>query len=141
MAVVDSAMNGTENESGVSELIGAILLISLVVTAVSVIGIGLLSQPSVEKIPAFNAIISTSGCNITLIHNGGDTVKNTTVAILVDGTDVTSTFTKQSSTGPWTTWGIGETLKSPSSCISIPKRVDIIYHAGSGSSIITTMNV
>ena len=40
-----------DNSSGVSEVIGAILLISVVVLAVAIIAVGLFSQPLPQKIP------------------------------------------------------------------------------------------
>jgi len=45
MAWVDSTVNRTENETGVSELVGAIMLMSVIVMAVGIVGVGLLSQP------------------------------------------------------------------------------------------------
>ena len=41
-----------KSESGVSEIIGAVMLISVVVMGVAIIGVILTSQPPPQKIPA-----------------------------------------------------------------------------------------
>ena len=63
-------------EYGVSEVIGAVLLISIGVTAAAVIGAAVLSQPTPAKIPALDAIISSTGHTIQIYHNGGDTLQS-----------------------------------------------------------------
>jgi len=133
-------MYPVRNNDAVSEVIGSILLVSLVVIGVAIAAAVLWSQPKAEKIPEFSASISNSSCSVILSHTGGETVMNSTLRLLVDGTDLTNNFIKQGTTGPWSTWGIGETLVyTPSySCIITPKRVDIVYSSGSTSSSIST---
>jgi PKD repeat protein len=127
------------HDDAVSEGIGTILLIAIVVTGVAIAAAFLWSQPTAQKVPEFSASISNSSCNITLVHTGGDTVENTTILFLVDGADQTVNFIKQGSAGSWASWGIGETLVyTPSMCIRPPQRVEIIYRYGNSASIITT---
>ena len=133
-------MDPARKDDAVSEIIGAVLLISIVVIAVSIVGVILWSQPPPQKIPSLSVSISNSSCNVTLIHGGGDTVENTYIALLVDGIDQTGTFIKQSTGAPWTSWGNGETIVySPSyTCLWTPQRVDIIYYAGTSRTILTS---
>jgi PKD repeat protein len=133
-------MYPVRNNDAVSEVIGSILLVSLVVIGVAIAAAVLWSQPKAEKIPEFSASISNSSCSVILSHTGGETVMNTTLRLLVDGTDLTDSFIKQGTAGPWATWGIGETLEYTPSypCIITPKRVDIVYSSGSAASSIST---
>jgi len=133
-------MDPVRNNGAVSEVIGSILLVSLVVIGVAIAAAVLWSQPKAEKIPEFSASISNSSCSVILSHTGGETVMNSTLRLLVDGIDRTGSFIKQGTSGPWSSWGIGETLEYTPSypCIITPKRVDIVYSSGSiGSSIST----
>lgn len=116
------------SKSGVSETIGAVLLIALVVTAIAIVGVMLLSQPQPQKIPALDAVISTSGNTLQITHNGGDILQKEEIMILVDGVDRTADFLK--GTDPsWQSFSTGESLTlTPSS----PASVRIVYnHAGS----------
>jgi len=133
-------MHPVRKDGAVSELIGAVLLISIVVIAVSIVGVILWSQPPPQKIPSLSVSISNSSCNVTLTHGGGDTVENMYIALLVDGIDQTGTFIKQSTGAPWTSWGNGETLEyGPThACLLTPQRVDIIYYAGTSRTILTS---
>jgi PKD repeat protein len=133
-------MHSARKDDAVSEVIGAVLLIAIVVIAVSIIGVVLWSQPPPQKIPSLSVSISNSSCNVTLIHGGGDTVENTYIALLVDGIDRTNTFIRQDTGAPWTSWGNGETLQyAPSyTCLLTPQRVDIIYYTGTSRTILTS---
>jgi PKD repeat protein len=126
------------HEVAVSETIGAVLLISIVVVAVAVVAAILWSQPAPQKIPAFSASITNASCSVILAHSGGETVTNTTISILIDGADQTANFIKQGSAGPWESWGIGETLVYTPSipCILAPQRVDVIYTYGAGRNLL-----
>ena len=57
-------------DSGVSEVVGAILLISVVVIAVSVIAVVLFSQQTPQKIPNVNIMVGTDNKvpPLSLIH-------------------------------------------------------------------------
>ena len=117
-------------ESAVSEIIGSVMLISIVVIAVSIVGVVLWSQPPPEKIPALSAGIANQSCKVIVSHNGGDTLEQQAFEILVDGTDQTANFAKNGNP-VWTSWGIGETLvyDPPSPCVP-PERVQIVYTGG-----------
>jgi len=110
-------------ESAVSEAIGSILLVSVVVLAVAIIGVALTSQTPPEKLPAVSAVISSSGNQVSLYHDGGDTLASGEISILVNGNPVP--FTKGGSPAPWT-WSVGDTLSYTLSS-GTPQTVRIVY--------------
>jgi hypothetical protein len=78
-------MNKIKSESGVSELIGAILLVSLVVMMMMVVTTVLISQPRPEKIPELGVFISNGMNNVTLTHMGGDSLQAGEYLVVIDG--------------------------------------------------------
>jgi flagellin-like protein len=123
-------------ESGVSEVIGAVLLIALVVTAVAIVGVGLLSQPLPKQIPALESVISTSGNIVQITHNGGDTMQKGDFVILVDGVDKTSLFNKDGAL-TWQSWSPGESLTVP---YTNPNSVRIVYTGAGASATLSSAN-
>ena len=113
----------THPESAVSEVIGSILLVSVVVLAVAIIGVALTSQTPPEKLPAVSAVISSSGDQVSLYHDGGDTLTSSEISVLVNGNPVP--FTKSGSPAPWT-WSVGDTLSYTLSS-GTPQTVRIVY--------------
>ena len=72
--------------AGVSEIIGAILMISLVVMTVTIVGILLLSQTMPQKIPNINFMTGSDNNNrLYLYHNGGDSLVRGDFSVMVDG--------------------------------------------------------
>ena len=61
-------------ESGASEVIGAVLLVSLVVIGGAVIAAFVFGQPTPKEVPHVNFGVSLDGTNLTLHHTGGDTL-------------------------------------------------------------------
>ena len=95
-----------DSTSGVSEVIGAVLLVSLVVLAVSIIAMILFSQQTPQKIPNINFMTgSDSTGNIYLYHNGGDSLTKGTFDVIVDGKSTSPTFPNGG-----TTWSLGQNL-------------------------------
>ncbi|MGD1004452.1 MAG: type IV pilin N-terminal domain-containing protein [Methanoregulaceae archaeon] len=127
-----------KKESAVSEVIGSVMLITIVVIAVSIVGVVLWSQPPSAKIPALSAGIVSQSCNVIVSHNGGDMLEQQAFKILVDGTDETANFTKNGNP-VWTSWGIGDTLTYTSTpCPPIPQNVQIIYTGGNGALVLSS---
>jgi PKD repeat protein len=127
--------NPPGSEGGVSELIGSILLIAVLVMAVSIAGIYLFSQPRPDKIPSLHATLWNDTQKIYISHDGGDPLDYAYIKIFVDGIDKTSSFYLSSATGqPWTTWSIGNVLVyvTGSSPVSI---IQVVY-TGTGSSAV-----
>jgi hypothetical protein len=104
-------------------------------TAISIVGVVLWSQPAPQKIPALDAIISEDSGNnlIHLYHDGGDLIAAGDIKILVDGNDYTAGFKKAGVSG-WSTWATGESLDYTYSGTTAPALVQIIYtHTGASS--------
>jgi hypothetical protein len=123
------------DDSAISEVIGSVLLISVVVAAVAIIGVVLTSQPLPQKIPALDAIISSNGNDtIRIYHNGGDALLRQEIAILVDGADRTSGFTIRGTN--WTRWSQGESLDYTYG--ALPGKVQIIFLGGSVQTVLVS---
>ena len=125
-----------ERESGISEIMGAIMLISVVVMGVAIIGVVLTSQPPPQKIPALDAVISWDGVDtIYITHNGGDSLQRGEIYVRVD--NVVKPFLKTNEPGnpSWSTWSAGESLdyKLVPPDQTPPRLVQLIY-TGTGSS-------
>ena len=127
--------NPQSSEGGVSELIGSILLIAVLVMAVSIAGIYLFSQPRPEKIPSLHATIWNDTQKIYISHDGGDPLDYNYIKIFVDGIDKTSSFYLSTATGqPWTTWSIGNVLVYVTG--SSPVSTVHVVYTGTGSSAV-----
>ena len=127
--------NARSRESGVSEIIGAVLLIALVVAAIAIIGVGLTSQPLPKKIPALDAVISTSGNIVQITHNGGDTLQKADMVILVDGVDRTASFSKAGGDTSWQSLAPGESLTINN---ANPDSVRIVYKSADATALLSS---
>ncbi len=95
-----------DTSSAVSEIIGAILLISLVVSAVMIVGVFIFSQQTPEEIPNINFMTGTDGQgNLSLFHNGGDSLTIGEFSVNVDQTPRPYTLAEGGSD-----WSLGKTL-------------------------------
>jgi len=121
-----------ENTSGVSEIIGAILLISLVVLAAAIVGMFLLSQQTPTAVPNVNFMVGTDNRippTLYLYHNGGDGLRNGEFSVVVDGDVKPYTIT-----GGDDFWSLGDNLIVPLS--TAPRNVQIIYNATGGGGVL-----
>jgi len=120
----------------VSEVIGTITLMSVVIIGTAVVGTILLSQPLPAEVPHFDAIITNQSNNIYILHKGGDALSSGEFRIYVDGVDRTSLFTNN---GDYP-WSIGETLYA--TVPSIPGTVVLVLNqSGGGSPVLLAMNL
>jgi len=124
-------------ESGVSEVVGATLLISIVVISVAVISVMVLSPGTPHKIPALDAVISNIDRNVYIYHDGGDMLQKGEIIILVNGQDKTSSFAKNSVSG-WSTWSVGESLVYTAPGSDPISNVKIIYTSGTGQGLLSS---
>jgi len=121
---------------GVSEVIGTLILIGVVVAGMTLVAILLLSQPLPTKVPVLDVIISNQSRNIYIYHKGGDPLFRGQFQILVDGGDQTGNFTN-SGDEPWS---VGETLSNTTP--SMPHRVVIVLNeSGSGGGILAAQDL
>jgi len=93
-------------QSGVSEVIGSILLISLVGIAVAIVAVIFLSQPVPVETQNLNVIPSYANQTLFLYHDGGDTMVKGEykIRILPSGNELPITDDR---------WEIGEILEFP----------------------------
>jgi len=82
--------------SAVSDVVGSLIMVSIVTIALGIIAVAILSQPPPPDIPAVDVVAYTSGDTLFLIHSGGDTLPAGDYRILVNS--VEETFTPSTST-------------------------------------------
>lgn len=124
-----------DNSSGVSEIIGAILLISVVVLAVAIIAAGLFSQPLPQKIPSSSFITNINGSTkiLTIYHDGGDPLYRGEFFLKINDAridDNAYTITP----GGGNIWSVGKSLVL--SNVSDNSKVQIFYNTGSGEVLL-----
>ena len=117
------------NSSGVSEVIGAILLISVVVLAVAIIAVGLFSQPLPQKIPDSRFLSQVNGSKVTIYHDGGESLYRGEFYVKIDNTPYFNISPIGSNV-----WDIGKTIEFSTS-FSNPT-VQIFYKTGSGDVLL-----
>lgn len=129
------ATHGTGDGDGVSEVIGAVLLISLVVTAVALVAVFVNSQATPRNIPDVNFMVGSDNRNpltLYLTHNGGDILPLGSFSVYVDGT-----MRAYSLSGGGNEWSLGKNLVVPLSFGEKPGTIILVYNAtGSGGSVI-----
>jgi PKD repeat protein len=119
----------TSHEKAVAEIIGSLVLISIIVLAFAILAMVLLSQPAPQKIPAVAISITNQSKIIRISHESGDSISMNEVKVLVD--DVPVTF---SCNDCGDSWSIGETLIIDySDHLNFPNKVDIVF-LGSGTA-------
>lgn len=123
----------TISENGVSEIIGTILLISIVVGAAAIVSFYIFSHSVTETIPSLQASVWNDTTTLSIRHDGGDPLSYNDVSIIVNCVDVTSKFNMSTApTQPWTTWTNGEVLVDLTPPFPIGT-VTIVYHGGSSN--------
>jgi len=133
----------SDNSSdAVSEIVGALILTSLIALVIGIIAVGFLSAGTPAYVPAVRIDLVQDGSgNLTLIHRGGDTLLRETTRIDVNGGDRTEFFELQGTSGSWTTWAVGERMVLPGaqpqgSNVS----VKIIYTGADSPALLATLD-
>jgi hypothetical protein len=133
-----SSRCSAEPDRGVSELIGAILMISIVVAAVAIIGVILVSQATPQKIPNVNFMTgSDNSGNIYLLHNGGDTLVRGCFTVVVDN-KIRDDF--KIPDGDPNVWSFGKNLVISLPPSSTPHTIALTYNATGGPVVISSAN-
>ena len=131
-------VHAPDSGSGVSEVVGAILLISVVVIAVSVIAVVVFSQQTPQKIPNVNMMTGIDNKvppTLYLYHNGGDALTAGEFDVYVDGV-----IQPYSISGGGNEWSLGKNLVVPVS--TVPKNVILVYNnSGTGSVVLRSASV
>jgi hypothetical protein len=123
---------GSRERHAVSEVVGTLILVGMVMIGVTLIGVLLLSGQAATKVPVFDSIISNKSKTVYLYHKGGDPLYKGQYQILVNGTDMTSSFTNSGGISPTDlNWSVGETLTATFSFM--PQRVVIVFNQSGGA--------
>jgi Concanavalin A-like lectin/glucanases superfamily/Archaeal Type IV pilin, N-terminal/Domain of unknown function (DUF2341) len=122
---------GNPRFTGVSEVIGTLVLVAVVMIGIAIVGLFLFASPAPTKVPVLDTIISNRSKTIYILHKGGDALFKGQYKILVGGGDQTANFTiLGSGTEPWS---VGETLTGIAPVM--PKRVVIFFNqTGTGGN-------
>ncbi|KQC07145.1 MAG: hypothetical protein APR55_01040 [Methanolinea sp. SDB] len=134
------------NEKGVSEVIGAILLVSLVILGAMIVAVLFLSQPPPQEIPQVNAIAGNNTTHIFLLHDGGDPLMSLETLIRIDGRAdpvpagdielLREDGTVEESSWLSGEWSVGKTLRIRDD--QTPQSVTLVYSGGSSQSLLLT---
>jgi len=85
------------HEAGVSEVVGNMLMIALVIVLLSVFSAALSTFLPTDRDPSISVMLPPSdGHNITLWHKGGDWVKEEDLTVIVGNETVRKTFAGKS---------------------------------------------
>lgn len=83
------------NESGVSEVVGEMLMIGLAVVLISVFASVLGNFLPSAHDPSVTILLTSDGDNITLWHKGGDWIKGEDLTVIVGNDTYRQSFTQQ----------------------------------------------
>lgn len=83
----EASFGNNELTSGVSEVIGSFLLISIVVLAVAIVAVALFSQTGPQEIPNVNFMVGIDTAtppDLFLYHNGGDSLNKSQFDLMIN---------------------------------------------------------
>ena len=126
-------------DSGLSDALGAIILVAVVGIGVALLGVSILSNPTQQKIPALDVDFTTIDHSILLRHEGGDTLQKEDVSFLINGND-TKNFFKNMDGTPWSRWSVGDTLRYdiPAGQI-VPDSLQLVSTSGTSPQVILSL--
>ena len=134
------------NEDGISENISVMLIIAVAVMGIAIIGVTVTSQDTPDEVPNVDMIIgcdqspvNSSEYNITLFHNGGDTLSTgdfVVQALAEDGSELHVSDCTESSGN---CWAIGDTATYFAD--GKPVSIRILYTAGSAGAMLKSLNL
>jgi hypothetical protein len=114
----------------VSEVVGTLILVAMVIIGMAIVGTLLLSQPLPSEVPHFHALVSNRSAGVYILHKGGDSLAAGQFQILVDGVDRTSAFLNNGDEP----WSVGETLYA--TLPSVPSYVVMVLNQSGGGSTV-----
>jgi hypothetical protein len=123
-------------DAGVSEILGALLLIAVISLAVSIVGVTILSSVETSQVPSLSLIISNQSRNISVLHDGGDPLPAGSYLISVDDVDRTGSFSPPPGT---TVFKTGTLLQSDGSFLPPgqgPRTAMVIYRGPEGEEAV-----
>ncbi|MDD1676375.1 MAG: type IV pilin [Methanomicrobiales archaeon] len=128
------------DESAVSDIIGAILLIGLVGLGVTLIGVVVVSQPLPQALPHVSASAENTSTQVLVKNNGGDAIGLESILVRVNGQAIPGNRISiiPESGGTGTSWKIGSTLQIDCPGPDKPRSVQVVYSDGSSEQVIFT---
>ena len=118
---------------GVSEVVGAMILVAIAGLAIAILLIVFLANPLPTNVPSFTGLISNSSKTIYISNEGGDPLLGGQYQILVDGIDQTYNFTK-SLANPGNPFSLG--MKMNYTATSMPKLVVVVFNTSWGGGTV-----
>jgi len=126
--------------SGVSEVVGTLILVGIVMLGIVLVSILLLSNPVPSSVPAFDGIISNNSTTVYIYHKGGDPLQPGQYQILVNGGDQTRNFTIMGVGSPFLyPWTVGETLTNTTP--AMPGLVVVVFNQSPGGKILLSTDL
>lgn len=81
-------------EDGVSEVVGEMLMIALVLILIAIFSASLSAFVPLERDPSVTIMMNSSKDTVTLWHKGGDWVKKSDLTVIIQNKTVTEKFAK-----------------------------------------------
>ena len=132
-------MNTIHNDYGLSDALGAIVLVAVVGMGVGLLGLAVLSTPLPQKIPSLDAEMKIVDHSVILRHQGGDALSRAEVSFISNGTDITGSF-NNSDGSPWSGWSVGDTLTYDVPADQpVPDSLQIVFTGGSSSRVLLSL--
>ncbi len=114
-----------------SELVGTLILTSLIILVIGIVGVTLLSQGPPAEVPALRVDIHNDSGALVLINRGGDMLFREKTRIFVDGVDRTGDFFREGEVSSWAEFGTGDWLRLNLSGFSYQDDISVqIVHTG-----------
>jgi len=125
------------NEKAAAELVGAIVLISIITVVIAIVAVGALSKAPPVKIPALDVQFTADPVahTITIYHKGGDPIPKGQWQVLVNG--IVATAQNSDTSG---IWAIGDTLTVTGPTITPDTYVEVVYVSGGSDSYLLATN-
>jgi|GEM_PF-6327335 len=129
-----------QDESGVSEVVATMLLISIMALGISIFTAGfLLQQSSVVTVPEITVTVFNDTEQIYIRHDGGDSLKAGEYHLFIGNVDHTTELTTG---GAWAysngddIWSAGETFSYDYSGSDLPRDVILVYEGNGMASVL-----
>ncbi len=134
-------MRNTYQESGLSDALGALVLVAVVGIGVALLGVSVLSNPTYQKPPALEADFTMMDHSLILRHEGGDTLRNEDVSFIINGKDVKNSFKNMDGT-TWSRWQAGDALVYTIPADQpVPDSLQIVYTSGTSPQVILSLGM
>ncbi len=135
-----------KNEDGISGNIGVMLIITVAVIGIAVVGVTVTSQDTPDEVPNLDIIIgcdqspvNTSEYDLTLFHNGGDTISASEFEIQAYNVAREEIHVRSCGGSSDDAWSIGNTISFIAD--DEPASILIMYTAGSAGAMLKSLDL